>query len=89
MLKYGKMKNEMKARSVSTHCGIRRFHNTLFVLNNVVFCKSTVFTLISSFYNHSSSLFVIPSECTNLTNFQDYHIDEHLPSNINSSYHPI
>ena len=31
--------------------------------------------------------FEITSGLTNLTNLEDYNIDEHLPSNVNSSYH--
>ena len=33
--------------------------------------------------------FEITSQLTNLPNLQDYDIDEHLPSNIDSSYHTI
>ena len=33
--------------------------------------------------------FEITSQLTNLPHLQDYDIDEHLPSNIDSSYHTI
>ena len=33
--------------------------------------------------------FEITSHLTNMPNLQDYDIDEHLPSNIDSSYHAI
>ena len=33
--------------------------------------------------------FEITSRLTNLPNLSDYDIDEHLPSNINSSYHTL
>ena len=40
-------------------------------------------------YVDSVSCFEITSGLTNLPNMDDYDIDEHLPSNINSSYHTL
>ena len=42
----------------------------------------------ASFINSIPS-FEITSNLTNLPNLSDYDIDEHLPSNINSSYHTL
>ena len=51
------------------------------LLNFFYFDKPFVFDSLPSFE--------ITSHLTNLPNLQDYDMDEHLPSNINSSYHTI
>ena len=51
----------------------------LFNLNNFDF----------PFYVDSAPSFEIVSDLINLPNLGDYDIDEHLPSNVNLSYHTL
>ena len=66
------------------------YHESIFPFGSIENeALSNLFNFDNSSVVDSLPSFEITSRLTNLPNLQDYDIDEHLPSNIDSSYHTI
>ena len=66
------------------------YHESIFPFGSIENeALSNLFNVDKPSVADSLPSFEITSRLTNLPNLQDYDIDEHLPSNVDSSYHTI